>query len=100
MGRGGVVTGGFSPTLQAATATQIAEAVRIGPYLMPSFDRSQISDRELASIARYVLWTRHPTNRGGWGIFEIGPVPEGMVTWLVAGLALLIVVRLLGERTE
>jgi ubiquinol-cytochrome c reductase cytochrome c subunit len=99
VGRGGVVTGGFSPTLQSATPTQIAEAVRIGPYLMPPFDRQQIDDRTLASIVRYVEYTRNPDNRGGWGIFEIGPVPEGMVAWLLAGSALLLVIRLIGRRT-
>jgi quinol---cytochrome-c reductase cytochrome c subunit len=100
LGRGGVVTGGFSPTLQSATPTQIAEAVRIGPYLMPPFDRYQIDDRTLASIVRYVEYTRSPDNRGGWGIFEIGPVPEGMVAWLVAGSALLLVIRLIGKRAR
>ena len=29
---------------------------------------------------------------------RIGPIPEGMVAWLLAGVALLIIARLLGER--
>lgn len=99
-GRGGVVTGGFSPPLQSATAVQIGEAVRVGPYLMPAFGERQIGQRELDSIARYVLSTRHPDNRGGWGMFELGAVPEGMVAWLVAGAGLLVLIRLLGERAE
>jgi len=45
-----------------------------------------------------VLSTRHPPDRGGWGIGNIGPIPEGMVAWLLAGAALLIIARLLGER--
>jgi ubiquinol-cytochrome c reductase cytochrome c subunit len=47
-----------------------------------------------------VLSTHHLDNAGGWGIGNIGPVPEGLVAWLLAGTALLIVVRLLGERNE
>ena len=98
--RGGVVPPGFSPQLQDATAVQIAEAVRIGPWLMPAFDREQISDRELDSLVRYVLSTRHPESPGGWGLFHIGPVPEGMVAWLIGAAALLVVIRLLGKRAE
>jgi ubiquinol-cytochrome c reductase cytochrome c subunit len=44
--------------------------------------------------------SRHPDDRGGWGIGNIGPVPEGMIAWLLAGLVLLGVVRLLGERAR
>jgi ubiquinol-cytochrome c reductase cytochrome c subunit len=97
--RGGIVTGGIAPPLQQATPRQVAEAVRIGPYLMPRFTRRQIDDRTLASIVRYVAWTKHPADTGGWSIGNIGPIPEGMVAWLVGLLALLIVIRLIGERS-
>jgi ubiquinol-cytochrome c reductase cytochrome c subunit len=96
--RGGVAPPGTAPALQQATATQIAEAVRVGPYLMPRFDERQISAAELNSIVAYVLAQRHPDDRGGWGIGNIGPIPEGLVAWLLAGTALLIVARLIGER--
>jgi ubiquinol-cytochrome c reductase cytochrome c subunit len=99
-GRGGVVTGGFAPILLDSTARQIAEAVRIGPYLMPVFGPEQLSDREVASIIRYVEYAKNPENPGGWGLFEIGPVPEGMVAWLIGLLALVIVIRITGERNE
>ncbi len=98
VGQGGVVPGGVAPPLQDATATQIAEAVRVGPYLMPKFSDRQIDQHQLDSITRYVLSTRRPPDRGGWGLGNIGPIPEGMVAWLLAGAALLIVARLLGER--
>ena len=96
--RGGVAPPGAAPALQQASATQIAEAVRVGPYLMPRFDERQISDAQLNSIVAYVLAQRHPDDRGGWGIGHIGPIPEGLVAWLLAGTALLIVARLIGER--
>jgi ubiquinol-cytochrome c reductase cytochrome c subunit len=98
--RGGLTLGAFVPSLQQATPLQIAEAVRIGPYLMPHFDASQINQRQLDSIARYVIWTRHPDNAGGWGLYNIGPIPEGMVAWFIALAALVIVARLIGERTS
>jgi ubiquinol-cytochrome c reductase cytochrome c subunit len=98
--RGGVVPPGLAPAIQEATAVQIAEAVRVGPWVMPAFDQSQLSGRQLDSVVRYVLETRDPASAGGWGLFHIGQVPEGMVAWLIGGAALLLVIRLLGQRTE
>jgi ubiquinol-cytochrome c reductase cytochrome c subunit len=99
-GRGGVVPGAIAPALQQATPTQIAEAMRVGPQLMPVYRETQLDQHELDSVTRYVLAMRHPDDAGGWGIGDIGPVPEGLAAWLLAGTALLIVVRLLGERLE
>jgi ubiquinol-cytochrome c reductase cytochrome c subunit len=98
--RGGIVTGAIVPSLVQSTPAQIVEAARIGPYLMPRFGPGALSDRQLAAIANYVVYLRHPPDRGGWGIGHIGPVPEGMITWLVAIPALLLITRLIGERTE
>jgi ubiquinol-cytochrome c reductase cytochrome c subunit len=98
LARGGFVTGALVPPLQSATATEIAEAVRIGPYLMPRFSTSQITDAQLNSIIKYVLWTRHPSNRGGWGIGNLGPIPEGLVTWWIAAPLLLLACMSVGRR--
>lgn len=98
--RGGIVTGAVAPPLQQATSRQVAEAVRTGPYLMPRFSPRQIDDRTLEDIARYVRFARRPPDQGGWGIGNLGPIPEGMVAWLLAGVALLIVARLIGERAQ
>jgi ubiquinol-cytochrome c reductase cytochrome c subunit len=95
---GGYVTDTAVPTLKHVTSTQIAEAVRVGPYLMPSFPRSQISDRQLNAIIAYVQASKHPDDRGGWGIGHIGPVPEGMIAWFVAGFVLVGVCVIIGER--
>lgn len=100
VGRGGIVTGAFVPALQDATPRQLAEAVRIGPYLMPRFGAKQVDQAELDDLAAYVRSTRHPDDRGGWGIGNLGPVPEGLVAWLLAGILLLATVRWLGERAR
>jgi ubiquinol-cytochrome c reductase cytochrome c subunit len=96
--RGGIVTGAFVPALQDATPRQLAEAVRIGPYLMPPFGDRQVGQAELDDLAAYVQFVRDPDHRGGWGIGNLGPVPEGLVAWLLAGTVLLGIVRALGER--
>lgn len=96
--RGGYVTGALVPPLQSASATQIAEAVRIGPYLMPRFPKTQISDAQLNSIIQYVLSTRRPVNRGGWGIGNLGPIPEGLVVWWIAAPLLIVACMMVGRR--
>jgi len=96
--RGGVSTGARVPPLTQASAVQIAEAVRSGPYVMPKFSRRAISDRELDSIVRYVEYAKDPANPGGWAIGLIGPVPEGIVTWLVAAAALVAACVAIGNR--
>ncbi|HEX5450118.1 MAG TPA: c-type cytochrome [Gaiellaceae bacterium] len=98
MAEGGYVTGAVPPALGDDTATQIAEAVRIGPYVMPRFSQHAISNGQLNSIIRYIEYTRHPDDRGGWSIGHIGPVPEGLVTWFIALLALVCVTLLLARR--
>lgn len=98
MARGGFVTGARVPELQTVPATQIAEAVRIGPYLMPRFSKQQITDAQLNDIIKYIVSVRHPDDRGGWGIGNIGPIPEGLVTWWIAGPLLIAMCMLLAKR--
>ncbi len=97
-GRGGFVTGAEVPPLQNVPATRIAEAVRIGPYLMPRFSTTQISNRQLNSIVKYVLSTNRPDNRGGWGIGNLGPIPEGLVAWWIAAPLLILSCLAVGRR--
>ncbi len=99
-GQGGIVTGAIVPSLNEATPTQIGEAVRIGPYVMPRFGEGELTDAQVNSLARYIQSVQHPDDLGGWGIGRIGPIPEGMVAWLLAAAALLLIARLLGERTS
>jgi ubiquinol-cytochrome c reductase cytochrome c subunit len=96
--QGGVVTGALPPALENATDTEIAEAVRIGPYVMPKFSKRSISDRQLDSIVRYVDYAKHPSSPGGWSLGYIGPVPEGLVTWFIAAAALVALCMVIGKR--
>jgi quinol---cytochrome-c reductase cytochrome c subunit len=98
--RGGSMPEAVIPPLFEATPTQIAEAVRAGPYAMPEFDAEQLSDQEVTDVIRYVLYARHPDDRGGWSLGNIGPIPEGMVAWLLAGTVLILLSRAIGKRLE
>jgi ubiquinol-cytochrome c reductase cytochrome c subunit len=95
---GGYVTGAVPPPLEDATSTQIAEAVRLGPYVMPTFSKKSISDAQLNSIIAYVQYAKHPDDRGGWSLGHIGPVPEGLVTWFMAAAVLVAVCMVIGKR--
>jgi quinol---cytochrome-c reductase cytochrome c subunit len=96
--QGGYVTGARVPPLMDATDRQIAEAVRIGPYLMPRFSTKAITPQQLNDIVAYVDYAKHPDDRGGWAIGHLGPWPEGAVTWLLAAAALVAICTLLGRR--
>ena len=100
VGEGGYVKGALVPELGQATPTQVAEAVRVGPYLMPRFSTRAISNRQLDSIVAYVQYAKHPDDAGGWSLGHIGPVPEGLVTWLIAGVALVGLCAAIGERVR
>jgi ubiquinol-cytochrome c reductase cytochrome c subunit len=97
---GGYVTGALPPALGQASDVQIAEAVRIGPYVMPRFSEKAISNRELDSIVAYVDYAKHPDDAGGWALGHLGPVPEGIVTWLIAAAACVAFCVVIGERVR
>jgi len=98
--QGGYVTGARVPPLEDATATQIAEAVRVGPYQMPVFSEKAISDGELDDIVAYVQYTKNPAHPGGWPIGYLGPLPEGMVTWFIALVAIVATCVVIGRRLK
>jgi ubiquinol-cytochrome c reductase cytochrome c subunit len=98
-GNGGAVGPRFAPNLHEATATQIAEAVRIGPTVMPQFDETTIPKGELDSLVRYVLYLRHPDDRGGQPLNRAGPLIEGFVALLVGLGVLVVMTRFIGERS-
>jgi quinol---cytochrome-c reductase cytochrome c subunit len=95
---GGIMPGAKAPPLNRATPVQIAEAVRIGPYVMPTFTDKDITDAELNSIIAYLQYAKAPDDAGGWGIDHLGPFPEGMVTWLIAIVVLVATCILIGKR--
>jgi len=97
---GGYVTGARVPPLDGLTDVEVAEAVRTGPYVMPKFTPQAISNAQLNSIIRYVDYVQHPQDPGGWSIGRIGPVPEGLVAWLIGAALLVAFCRVVGRRAR
>lgn len=93
-----VGAGQLAPTLDAATPTQIGEAVRIGPGVMPRFGPETIDDDDLDSLAAYLVSIRSGQDPGGAGLGHVGPVAEGFVAVLVGLGLLVLVIRFAGTK--
>jgi ubiquinol-cytochrome c reductase cytochrome c subunit len=98
-GSGGALSyGRAAPRLSDATPRQIGSAVRVGPGQMPVFGPNAIGEDQLDSLARYVIYLRHPEDPGGLPIGRTGPIPEGFVAWLIGLVALVVLVAWIGTR--
>lgn len=97
-GAGGALAyGDLAPPLDRASARVTAEAIRTGPGNMPRFDPSILDDRGLVDVTAYVQHLRQrPGDRGGWAFGHLGPVPEGLIAWVLGLGALVIAIRLIG----
>jgi ubiquinol-cytochrome c reductase cytochrome c subunit len=91
--------GRAAPPLNESTAAQVGAAVRTGPGQMPVFGPGVLTDEQLAGIARYVQYLRHPDDRGGLPIGRTGPVPEGAVAWFFGIGAFLAALSWIGTRS-
>lgn len=90
--------GQVAPSVLGVPATQVAEAIRIGPGLMPQFPATVLSDQQTADVVTYVSYLSDAQSHGGWRIGAVGPVAEGLVAWGLGLVLLLIVIRLLGKQ--
>jgi ubiquinol-cytochrome c reductase cytochrome c subunit len=94
---GSVGYGWIAPSLDRATVTQVAQAIRVGPGVMPQFDEHTLTDRDVNDIVRYVnVLQTDVVNAGGLPLGDLGPVAEGLVAWLGLGL-LIVIIRLIGS---
>lgn len=96
-GSGGVLYRREAPPTHAATAVQVAEAVRTGPGQMPAFGRAAVTDRQLDDLVSYVEYLDAPDDRGGAALGHVGPVAEGAVALAGVG-AITLLLRWIGQR--
>ncbi|GAA3777472.1 hypothetical protein GCM10022225_76680 [Plantactinospora mayteni] len=101
-GVGATLTNGLiAPSLEGSTPLQVAEAVRVGPGLMPAFPETVLQQRELDALASYVQELRGDRlDRGGASLGRLGPTTEGLVAWGVGLLLLVLAARWLGRRAD
>ena len=93
-GAGGALTyGKNAPPLNAATATQIYEAMLTGPEAMPVFGDGTVTPAEKRDIIAYIDATRNEANPGGFSLGRTGTVTEGLLGWL-GGLGFLVLIAM------
>jgi ubiquinol-cytochrome c reductase cytochrome c subunit len=83
-GSGGAMPrGGYAPSLHETSARHIYEAMLTGPQNMPNFSNGNLSPEEKRDVIAYLYSLREMPDYGGFGLGGLGPVPEGMATWIV-----------------
>ncbi|MCW2778259.1 MAG: qcrC [Frankiales bacterium] len=98
-GAGGALTyGKYAPKLQPASPRVIYAAMQHGPESMPRFGDNQLSVAEKKSITRYVSYLTKAGQPGGNDLGRFGPVPEGLVVWLVGIGSLVVLTLWIGNR--
>jgi ubiquinol-cytochrome c reductase cytochrome c subunit len=94
-GVGGALTRAkYAPALDKASARVVYAAMQSGPENMPRFSDNTLTPTEKRAITRYVRFiTTEQKDPGGAALGHYGPVPEGLVAFLV-GIGVCIVATL------
>lgn len=99
--RGGALSyGRNAPDLYQASPVEIGEAIRSGPGPMPVFDDTQLNSGEINDVARYVTALQTDGDPGGFGLGRVGPVPEGLIAWLLGLGSILVITRLIERKSR
>jgi ubiquinol-cytochrome c reductase cytochrome c subunit len=84
VGAGGAMPGGkYAPSLKGTSATHIAEAMITGPQQMPVFSDDVITPEDKRNIIAYVKQVQGQPNYGGLAGGGLGPVVDGLFTWII-----------------
>ena len=94
-GAGGALTRSkYAPALNKASERVIMTAMQSGPENMPRFSDNTLTLDEKRAIVKYVRFiTNENKDPGGAALGHYGPIPEGLVIFLV-GIGVLILVTL------
>ncbi len=83
VGAGGALPDGrYAPTLEGVSAKHIYEAMQTGPQQMPVFSDDVITPEDKRAVIAYIQAVQEQPNYGGFGGGGIGPVADGVWTWL------------------
>jgi ubiquinol-cytochrome c reductase cytochrome c subunit len=94
-GAGNAVGGGFAAVgLGNATDREIAEAVIVGPGVMPPF---AFADEDTEALIAYIRYLRGAPAPGGAPIGGTGPVAEGFVAIVIGLVGLVLIARFAGS---
>jgi ubiquinol-cytochrome c reductase cytochrome c subunit len=99
-GRGIALSSGqYAPEIRNVDPQQIYAAMISGPENMPKFSNRELALQQKRDIIAYVeSFAKTPNNPGGYSLGGFGPVPEGLVAWIVGISALVGVTLWIGAK--
>jgi ubiquinol-cytochrome c reductase cytochrome c subunit len=99
-GRGIALSSGkYAPAIRDVNAQQIYSAMTSGPQSMPRFSDRQVTPQDKRDIIAFVQSvTADRNNPGGYSLGGFGPVPEGLISWIVGITALVGVTLWIGSK--
>ncbi|WP_340385023.1 cytochrome c [Aeromicrobium sp.] len=84
VGAGGAMPGGkYAPTIEDVSAKHIAEAMITGPQQMPVFSDAVITPEDKSNVIAYIKRLQDQPSYGGLAGGGLGPVVEGLFTWII-----------------
>lgn len=84
VGAGGALPNGrYAPTLKGVSSKHIYEAMLTGPQQMPVFSDEVITPEDKRNVIAYVKTVQSQPQYGGLAGGNVGPVADGMFTFLV-----------------
>ena len=83
VGAGGALTEGkYAPALKGSSALHIYEAMLTGPQNMPVFNDANLTPKDKKDIITYLKYVEENPSAGGYELANLGPVVEGLFTWV------------------
>jgi ubiquinol-cytochrome c reductase cytochrome c subunit len=99
-GRGGALSAGkYAPALDKASDLTLWTAMLSGPQNMPVFSDNQLTIEQKQAITNYVQTLTAEKDPGGSSIGRLGPVPEGLVIWVVGIGAIMVMILWIGAKS-
>jgi ubiquinol-cytochrome c reductase cytochrome c subunit len=99
-GRGGALSAGkAAPPLAPATDRVVWAAMLSGPQNMPVFSDNQLTTEQKQAITNYIQTLKAEKDPGGASLGRLGPVPEGLVIWVIGIGALMLMILWIGAKS-
>ena len=99
-GRGGALSAGkYAPPLTESSDQVLWTAMLSGPQNMPVFSDNQLTTEQKQAITNYVQTLKAQRDPGGSSIGRLGPVPEGLVIWVVGIGAIMLMILWIGAKS-
>jgi ubiquinol-cytochrome c reductase cytochrome c subunit len=84
VGAGGAMPGGkYAPSLKNVSARHIAGAMITGPQQMPVFSDEVLTPEDKSNVIAYIKQIQGQPNYGGMAGGGLGPVVDGVFTWVI-----------------